>query len=441
LLINKNYYFIVSLAGDVHSVASLGISCQRNTFVCWNRENGEICHRFVTWKDLRGQKLTETWNKSFFIKMLNAMGCFLYFFTRQKRFKAAHIFSFMNAMVTFRLIATIEQNVRMKKLLSEDKLVFGCLDTWLIYKLSGGKMHITEPSNASSTGMFDPYLMDWGHFLLSLVSFPNILLPTITYSAGQIIAVTDERIFGFPLSIGSLVGDQQAAAFACGCWHKGDINISLGTGSFIDVNTDTEPHLSIKGLYPLVGWKFPDSISFLAEGFSNSTVMVLQWAKSIGLFSDVQEISRIVESATDSACSAFIGIQPNTTKEQMLRAILKSIAFRIYQIWNVVLKEINFINGDFIKCCGGVSGNNFICQMISTLLNHPLQRIKEERFAAAKGAAMMAGITSEIWTKEDLCNMIIIDETFTPELKRRSNLLKAFTAWERALERCLNFYT
>ncbi|KAM3715969.1 putative glycerol kinase [Dirofilaria immitis] len=142
----------------------------------------------------------------------------------------------------------------------------------------------------------------------------------------------------------------------------------------------------------------------------------------------------------DSACCGFLGIRPDTTKEQMVRAILESIAFRIYQIWRTVRDEIGTCSPGFVRCCGGVSTNDFICQTISTLTRLPLQRISRPSFASACGIAMMAGITCDLWNKDDLDDLIDIERIFLPELSIRKKLLQDFKKWEMAMQRCLRFY-
>ncbi|MCP9263047.1 hypothetical protein DINM_006401 [Dirofilaria immitis] len=423
---------------DARAIIGMGISCQRNTFICWNKESGEPCHRLITWKDCRAREECKKWNDSWSLKAINLIGYILHKLTRSPRCMA---------------------NEEMQRLLKLGKLAFGCLDTWLIYKLSGDVVYVSEPSSASSTGLFDPYTVHGvGLLVIAIFSFPTEVLPCLTFSAGVRLAVTDKKLFGASIAIAAVAGDQQSALFACGCWMKNSVVVSLGTGSFVDVNTGTSPHCSLKGLYPLVGWKFPNSLKFIAEGYSQDTAIIFRWAESIGLFEDIESTSRMAQSCLtsglyfipaffgiqtplndDSACCGFLGIRPDTTKEQMVRAILESIAFRIYQIWRTVRDEIGTCSPGFVRCCGGVSTNDFICQTISTLTRLPLQRISRPSFASACGIAMMAGITCDLWNKDDLDDLIDIERIFLPELSIRKKLLQDFKKWEMAMQRCLVF--
>ncbi|TKR81274.1 hypothetical protein L596_015175 [Steinernema carpocapsae] len=445
---------------DVDEV-TMGICTQRNTFITWNRTTLEPCHRMINWKDQRAKAVCKEWNESLTLKALNMSGAVLHFFTRMPRFKAARMYKFINQMVTHRLLVTLDENPSMRALVKKGLLAFGCIDTWLISKLTHGCIFISEPSCASSTGVYDPFQEQWGDVILKIVHFPAKVLPDLTTTAGEVIAVSDKSIFGIPIRVGAMLGDQQAALFGSGCRRKGDVKISLGTGSFVDVVTGNKPHASMSGIYPLVGWSTKlEGTSFVAEGHSSDTSTVLEWAQSLGLFENIEDTSAIAESTPhdamlffipafggiqtpvndDNACCAFIGLRPDTTKALMVRTILESIAFRICQIWTKFREELPDCVRSAIRCCGGVSRNDFLCQTISSLIDVPVERVLEESFCAAKGAALLAGVSTGMWKMDGIDNLVRTERLFTPNAVEHKLLKKKFMKWENALQRCLSFY-
>ncbi|KAI1716418.1 putative glycerol kinase 5 [Ditylenchus destructor] len=407
---------------------TMGICCQRNSFITWNKETLEMCHPIITWKDSRAKDVCATWNSSISVKGLNIVGWLVYFITRSQRFKAAKIFKFLDAMVSHRFMVTLDENKTMRQLLDQGMLGFGCLDTWLINRLTNGRIIVTEPSNASSTGLFDPFLGNWGTSILRLIGFPIDVLPELVNTA-QVIAVTEPEIFGFPIRIGACLGDSQAAAFGC-------------------------------GMYPLVGWKINDNTTFFVEGRCNNTAASIQFAQVMGLIDNVDTASDIAFGTppepglcfisafngvqtpvdNDNACSAFIGFHPNTSKAQMLRAVLESIAFRVYQIWQGMKEGIPMGSTPLIRLCGGVSQNDFICQQIAHLMCVKVDRVCDSQFTGARGAALLCGITKGVWTIDTIEELIQIDSTFYPDKEMSDELVKRYDLWIRAQGRCLNFY-
>ncbi|KAI1724351.1 putative glycerol kinase 5 [Ditylenchus destructor] len=438
---------------------TMGICCQRNSFITWNKETLEMCHPIITWKDSRAKDVCAAWNSSISIKALNIIGWLVHFITRSQRFKAAKIFKFLDAMVSHRFMVTLDENKTMRQLLDQGMLAFGCLDTWLINRLTNGRIIVTEPSNASSTGLFDPFLGNWGTSILRLIGFPIDVLPKLVNTA-QVIAVTEPEIFGFPIRIGACLGDSQAAAFGCGCVRKNFVKISLGTGTFVDFNCGQNVFASMRGMYPLVGWKINDNTTFFVEGRCNNTAASIQFAQVMGLINNVDTASDIAFGTppepslcfvsafngvqtpidNDNACSAFIGFHPNTSKAQMLRAILESIAFRVYQIWKGMKEGVPMSSTPSIRLCGGVSQNDFICQQIAHLMYVKVDRVCDSQFTGARGAALLCGITKGIWTIDTIEELIQIDSTFYPDKEMRNELVKRYDLWIRAQGRCLDFY-
>uniref|UniRef100_A0AC34RSZ2 Glycerol kinase n=1 Tax=Panagrolaimus sp. JU765 TaxID=591449 RepID=A0AC34RSZ2_9BILA len=455
--------FCLEEAGGSSNVLSCGICMQRNTFISWNKETLEPCHQLIVWNDCRGKDLCLDWNKSWTVKLLNAAGRAAHFLTHWERFKAAKMFRFLSAMVAPRFTVTLEKNPQMKKLLEEKKLALGCLDTWLLSKLTKGAMFAAEASCASSTGLFDPYLNDWGYTILKLIGFPVQVLPCLIDSTfqGQAVALCDSSIFGFPLQIGGMIGDQQSAVFGAGCRHKGSVKISLGTGTFVDLITGSKPHASMHGLYPLVAWRIENQPVYIAEGKSDDTGTLISWALKVGLCNSVTEMDPLARNAQpasglffvpafggiqtpindDNACCAFIGLRADTTKAQMIRAILEAISFRVYQIWLALEEEIEYQIGTNVNVCGGVANNNFIVEMIATLIGKRVEKNTDCEFTAAKGAAMLGAISVGIMKPEESSKFVKIDRFIEPDWKSRPTILEKFNGWSKALNRCLNFYS
>ncbi|XP_061098846.1 putative glycerol kinase 5 isoform X2 [Conger conger] len=335
---------------------ALGISTQRSTFTTWHRKTGQPFHNFISWQDLRSAELVGTWNRSCTMKAIHGVMKMLHVLTRQKRFQAASMVVFSTQHVTMRLAWILQHCAEVRHAVAEGNCCFGTIDTWLLYKLSKGSFHVTDYSNASSTGMYDSYQMCWSSLLCSLVSLPMSILPTVV-DTGQNYGPSDPSIFGVPISIMSVMADQQAAMFGECCFNTGDVKITMGTGTFLDINTGNKPHASWAGLYPLVGWKIGPEVVFLAEGNSADTGTAIKWACGLDLFSDVKETEALASSVEDSdgvcfvpsfsglqaplndpgACASFMGLKPSTTKSHLVRAILESLAFRNKQLYDITV--------------------------------------------------------------------------------------------------------
>ncbi|CEF59649.1 Putative glycerol kinase 5 [Strongyloides ratti] len=450
----------VSNFGSGDLIDSFGICCQRNTFITWDKRTMKPIHPLITWKDCRGKDECNNWNNGFFIKLLNFAGTILYFLFRNEKFKSLKIFRFINGMVSHRFLAISKEYKEVEKLRKEGLLGFGLLDTWLIAKLTNGKNIVTDPSGCSTTGLYDPFIKNWSTYLLKIISFPSEILPKLTSSAGEIIGITNKSIFGYEIPICSLMGDQQAAIIGSGCISKGDVKISLGTGSFINVNTNKKVFASLLGLYPVCVYKIKDDYCFAVEGVSSDTADVIKWAGLMNLYDNIENSSNIafsgnidnylnfypffsgVQTPTNdtNACCGLLGINSTSKKEDILRAILESISFRIFQLWKAVFKELSNFKYNKIRICGGVAANDFICQTISTLLNTKIERPNDYTSTTLIGSAFMCGVTRGYYKITDISEIVTIDKTFFPNKNEYERLMEKFNNWEKALERTLNYY-
>uniref|UniRef100_A0A3Q1F2I3 Glycerol kinase 5 n=1 Tax=Acanthochromis polyacanthus TaxID=80966 RepID=A0A3Q1F2I3_9TELE len=425
---------------QMRQIEALGISTQRGTFTTWDRKTGVPFHNFISWQDQRTADLVKSWNRSCTMKAIHGVMKMVYFLTRQKRSLAASLIVFSTQHVTFRLVWALTHYKQVRQAVDEGNCCFGTIDTWLLFKLTKGQVHATDYSNASATGIFDSYQMCWSGFLSSLVSLP--------------------------LSIFPKMADQQAAMFGECCFDVGDVKITMGTGTFMDINTGSKPHTSVAGLYPIVGWKIGSEVVYLAEGNAADTGTAIKWAQRLELFSDVTETSDMAYSVSDSdgvcfvpsfsglqaplndpkACASLMGLKPSTTKSHLVRAILESVAFRNKQLYETMLRETR-IPITKIRVDGGVSSNDFVLQLTADLFGRKVSRPQHNEMSCL-GAAFVAGLGVGFWrSREELKKLQSTDTMFLPRGAAKEGAgstsreyIPVLQSWERALRRSMNWY-
>ncbi|XP_067669796.1 putative glycerol kinase 5 [Haliotis asinina] len=441
----------------VQQVKCMGLATQRATFMTWDRETGQPFHNLITWQDLRASHYVREWNRSYTLKALNSGSKFLHVFTRKNRFLAASVLKFMSKQVTMRLLWALDNIPELRKRAFEDQVMFGCIDTWLLYCLTGKKVHVTDYSNASCTGLYDPFQVEWSKIVCNMVNIPMSILPEVKDTSGLFGQVHPD-ILGQSIPITASVADQQGAMFGQCCFEVGDIKCTMGTGTFIDLNTGNKPHASVAGLYPIIGWKIKDELTYLAEGLAADTGITLDWAKSLGFFDDVTETANIANSVEDSAgvcfvpafsglqapinddraATSIIGLTPNATKAHIVRAMLESLAFRFKVLYETVLVETK-IPLSYVRADGGVCSNDFIMQLMSSLVNTSIDRSKQPDMTSL-GAAFLAGLAAGVWeNKEQLLHLRKSSRVFEPQ-SVWSQYKDIYRQWERAVTRSLQWY-
>ncbi|XP_040204721.1 putative glycerol kinase 5 isoform X1 [Rana temporaria] len=441
----------------INQVAAIGISTQRATFITWDKKTGKPFHNFISWQDLRAAELVSSWNSSLLITALHGSCKFLYFFTRRKRFLAASLINFTTQHVSLRLVWVLQNIPEVRQAADEGNCSFGTIDTWLLYKLTDGSVHATDYSNASGTAIFDPYLMCWSSFLCSILSIPLSIFPPVEDTSHSF-GVVNPSIFGTPIPIRALVADQQAAMFGQCCFDVGDVKLTMGTGTFMAINTGNNLHTSIAGLYPLIGWKIGNEVVCLAEGNASDTGTAIKWAQELNLYTDVADTEEMARSVPDSggiyfvpsftglqapvndpyACASFMGLKPSTSKSHLVRAILESVAFRNKQLYDTMRRETS-IKISKIRADGGVSNNSFVMQMTADLLGQVLDKPKHTDMSSL-GAAFLAGLAVGIWSnKEELKKLREPELLFEPQRKLK-DYENTIAEWELALQRCSNWY-
>ncbi|XP_061721181.1 putative glycerol kinase 5 [Cydia pomonella] len=441
-------------------ITAMGISTQRSTFINWSRETGKPFHRFITWKDLRADKLVNQWNESYTWKLFKASAYVLYLIMRSQKFRAGSVLKFMNTQTTLRLSWALQNIAPLKEAAKRDDVMFGTLDTWLLHKLTGGKIHVSDVSSASATGFFDPFCMEWGGWALSLFKIPRSVLPTIVDTAGKHFGTTTPDIWGHAIPIISCMADQTASMWGSCCFEVGDVKLTMGTGTFFNINTGSVPHANVAGLYPIVGWRLGDELVYSAEGSNNDTASIIKWAQNLGLFENPQDSASIAESVPDtdgvyfipafsglgapyndgSAASGFVGMKPSTTKAHLVRAVLESLAFRIAQLFYCVREENNY-QFNIIRVDGGVSNNDFIAQLVADLTGLRVERPVHTEMSSL-GCAHVVGLQLGIWkSKAELKSMRKVACVFNPRPRVKKAYDVTFTRWEDAVKRMCGWYT
>ncbi|CAG9765843.1 unnamed protein product [Ceutorhynchus assimilis] len=456
-MINK----LANSYGDlsIKQVNSLAISTQRGTFITWRKDTGVPLHNFITWKDLRAAELIKQINGSWKMMALRTGSFLLHFLTRITKLAVLSHLKFASSHVTIRLLWFLQNHPEVQKALQEQNLMFGTLDTWLIYKLTKGKFYVTDISNASATGMFDPFSLCWS-FLPKIFKIPIDIFPMVVDNSYDFGEVTKD-IFGEGIKIGAVMSDQSASMYGSCCFNKNDIKVTLGTGAFLNLNTAERIQGVSHGMYPLVGWKNENEVVYLAEVACSDAGSLMQWMLAIGLISNSEESSYIANSVKDnggvyfipafsglgppinneSAATGFIGIKPTTNKAHMIRAVLESIAYKIAMAYDLLNSECPTTSLMYIKADGGVSKNDFICQLLANLTNLNVKRSKFEM--ATLGVAYFAGQSCGFWkSKEDILKIDRVEDVFKPTENQTlaKELRDNLENWQRAADRFTSWY-
>ncbi|XP_030756934.1 putative glycerol kinase 5 [Sitophilus oryzae] len=443
---------------SIRQIKSLGIATQRATFITWRKSTGKPLHNFITWKDIRAWEFIKKVNKSWKIWLLRT-GCqIIHLLTRQMKFNIVGNLKFTSTHVTLRLLWLLQNNEELQKALSSNDLMFGTVDTWLVYKLTGGRTYVTDISNASATGMYDPFSLCWS-LIPKYLNIPQSILPTVVdndYEFGY----CSSDIFGVPIKIGAVMSDQSASMYGSCSFAENDLKITMGTGVFLDVNTGCNIKGGTEGTYPLVGWKNKEELVFLTEIPGSDAGSLVEWMLATGLISTADELNIMPTSvkntsgvyfipafsglgppiSNENAASGFIGIKPETRKEHMIRAVLESIVYKTILAYDLLRSQWKE-NFTYISANGGVSKNDFICQLLADLTDLPVKRLSAEM--STLGVAFLAGLSGGLWhSKEELSKIDKTEKVFYPskEKTRKTELLVELESWRRATDRFKSWY-
>ena len=340
-----------------------------------------------------------------------------------------------------------------KQRAEKGELAFGTVDSWLLWKLTDGTVHATDVSNASRTLLFNIHELTWDQELLAILDIPHAILPDVRSSA-EIYGKTTPQLFHTPISIGSLIGDQQAALFGQHCFEIGSAKATYGTGCFLLMNTGTKPILSKHHMISTIAWKIGTQTHYALEGSVFIAGAAIQWLKeNLEIIHKNAEIETLAESVPDTggvyfvpaftglgaphwdphARGALLGLSRGTTKAHIARAALESIAFSAEDVLRAMQEDAAHTITE-LKVDGGMVISNFLLQMQADLTQTPVLRPKNQELTAL-GAAMLAGLAVGIWKNQrDLSAAWQLDRKFIP-LRSQKDADLLLIQWNRAVER------
>ena len=378
-------------------VAAIGITNQRETAVVWDRRTGEPIYPAVVWQSRASAEICER---------LKADGLEPLFRQRTGLVVDAY---FSGTKVRWLLDRVAGAQARAEA----GELLFGTIDSWLIWRLSGGRVHVTDVSNASRTLLFNIATLDWDEDLLRVLNVPRAMLPEIR-GCSEVLAETDA--FGSSLPIAGVAGDQQAALFGQSCFSTGQAKNTYGTGCFLLVNTGGHAQRSEAGLLTTVAWRIGGETSYALEGSAFITGAAVQWLRDgLGLIGDAAETAALAESVPDNggvyfvpafvglgaphwdmyARGLMIGLTRGTTRAHLARATLESIAFQSRDLADAMAQAGQPIQ--VLKVDGGGTANPFLMQFQADILDVPVE-VAAVQETTALGAAYLAGLGSAFWS-------------------------------------------
>ncbi len=428
---------MANIGANASDIAAIGITNQRETTVVWDKESGEpVCHAIV-WQCRR---------TSGYCDQLKAKGL-----TEHYRQKTGLVIDAYFSGTKLRWILENIPGAREKA--ERGQLLFGTVETWLIWKLTGGKVHVTDYSNASRTMLYNIHTLSWDADILQELDIPVAMLPEVKESS-CVYAQTLAQFFGAPIPIAGAAGDQQAALFGQTCWEPGEAKNTYGTGCFMLMNTGDKPVSSQNGLVTTIAWGLNGKVEYALEGSIFVAGAAIQW---------LRDELRFIESAADSeymarkvpdtngcyvvpaftglgaphwdqyARGTIVGLTRGVNKYHIIRATLDSLCYQVRDVLQA-MKADSGIALATLKVDGGASANNYLMQTQADMIGAPVLRPSCVETTAI-GAAYLAGLAVGYWSsKEEIRSNWSVDRSFTPSISD-SEREKRIRGWNKAV-RC-----
>ncbi len=422
---------------SIDEIAAIGITNQRETVVVWEKDTGKPVYNAIVWQCRRTAALCEELVKKGLGEVIQE--------------KTGLVIDAYFSATKIKWILDEVEGLRERAMNGE--ILAGTIDTWLIWKLSGGEVHVTDATNASRTMLYNIYLDDWDEDLLKLFEIPRSMLPRVGYSS-EVYCNTDEKVCGFSIPIASAIGDQQAALFGQGCFEAGNVKNTYGTGCFILMNTGTSPVISKNNLLTTVALSYDGQVYYALEGSIFMGGATIKWLRDeLELISSAPEVDTLAESVEDAngaylvpaftglgapywdmyARGTLVGLTRGVKKAHICRAVIEAICFQVRDVIDCMIEDSNQ-NVTSLYVDGGASISNVMLQFQADIVKTKISRPQNIE-TTALGAAFLAGLAVGFWkNKDELMKCRKTDKEFIPVMQddKRDTLYKG---WKRAVDR------
>lgn len=424
------------IGASAKDIAAIGITNQRETAIVWDKETGEPVYNAIVWQCRRTSdycdKLKEEGMTEFFRKKTGLV---------------------IDAYFSATKVKWILDNVdEAREKAEEGRLLFGTVETWLIWRLTKGRVHVTDYSNASRTMLFNINTLEWDDEILQKLQIPKKMLPEVKPSS-CVYGMTDSSFFGDEIAIGGAAGDQQAALFGQTCFQEGEAKNTYGTGCFLLMNTGEKPVFSNHGLVTTIAWGLDGKVNYALEGSIFVAGAAIQWLrdemKLIDSAKDSESLAQKVEDTNGCyvvpaftglgaphwdqyARGTIVGITRGVNRYHIIRATLESLAYQVHDVLEA-MKADSGISIPALKVDGGASANDFLMQVQADIMDAPVIRPKCVE-TTAMGAAYLAGLAVGYWAdKEDVVKNWQKNKEFKPQITEEERE-KKIKGWNKAVK-------
>ena len=433
------YEVIESAQIQPEQIHAMGITNQRETTLIWDRKTGKPAHKAIVWQDGRTSGICD---------LLKNDGKEKQFYDKTGLLLDAY---FSGTKIKW----ILDQDPKLRAAAERGELAFGTVDSWLIWNLTKGNVHVTDVTNASRTLLFNIHTLEWDDELLATLEVPKALLPKVV-SSSEKVGDVHTSWFGLPIPIAGIAGDQQAALFGQMCIEPGDVKNTYGTGCFCIMNTGSKPVISKNKMLTTIGYQINGEVSYALEGSVFIAGAVVQWLRDqLGIITEASEIEALAETVENNggitfipalaglgapywdsdATGSILGITRGTNKGHIARAALEAIALRVREIVIEMQKDAQ-TTFKSLKVDGGASNNNLLMQIQADLLEAEVIRPQTTE-TTALGAAFFAGLATGFWDSvESLANIWAVDRQFSP--KPDANTEKTIALWKKRIGKLSN---